>query len=375
MISQLSRIALYLNLVLQNLKTQPLINGHVPLVWLTGDGKLLFPMPPTSPAISEETQVLFVQGENRFWIANNSDLDSDLLHRFLAFLGINDFTSLMDHVNAYGTAILARHGSNIYAKGRWQAPVKGVPKRGEVSEPVVKKNSKEHLLYLRSKEEADAGNRNIEFAPKFAKRPDSRSSITGPMGPSVSSGISTHSVPSTPGISNTSSTSSISSTSVPSGASTSTVPATGGGGSQYESLRFGVIQYKYRAASGDKYHAEQQLLAAFSELDKRTIRGKTVYITGCKGACTICEEVISRAARSLREHLCFLVTDNAESVRLRNLAKLGDRGIVSGLRRLHDEYFPTSDPGFTTIVSAPIDGEIAALSLPAPLLGIISGYV
>jgi hypothetical protein len=104
--SDLVRVALYLNLILSKIK-----NNKIPIL-NSNSTKSLASSPGNS---NEETQVLYVR--NRLWIANNDDNDTKAQNSLLQILGITTTKQLFDHVDEYQKNALEMHNKKVNYNG------------------------------------------------------------------------------------------------------------------------------------------------------------------------------------------------------------------------------------------------------------------
>ncbi len=97
----------------------------------------------------------------------------------------------------------------------------------------------------------------------------------------------------------------------------------------------------YQGAGGSKMHAEQRMLEALSRLP-RVGPNRRVDVAGCKAACEGCASALLNARNSLREVRCELGYINDAADRLRDAARIGERGGVPNLCILDPALFPVT---------------------------------
>lgn len=269
---------------------------------------------------NEETQVLSVNnGITIFWIANNDDNATQIQSDYLNSQGIANFQMLLAHVNEYESLLDASLGAIPDVKGR------------------------KDLLF-----------RNMLKAQRVPNTTGSSNSVSSSS--VVSSSSSSSSAP-PPGLSSSSASSGMVSAVAARMTISNTTEHTiqprvrqpvagttyicGGEHGVLTMMPFAFIidNYNNKFGTGLKRHAEQKLLAAFSKLDKSSINGIQLRISGIKSPCATCGRVILKARASLGTYGCTLLENNGKADPVRVASGFNPRAHTDRIEELHDIYY------------------------------------
>lgn len=249
--NELQKIALYLNKVTSVIRStsgKTPQSAYVKLGWMDGDYD--YPRGPRTK--NEETQVLASNnGMGSFWIANNCPFATQIQAEFLSCFGINSFVTLRAHVLKYDAALNNYSRMNV---GSAKKPG-GLAGKRPAKAPKLPPSSMRAAVSIINK--TDSGTVTVHSA----------SSSSADLGPVNRLGLKKAFVP------------------------------------------FAFVNLSYEKESGHpgtEFHAEQQLLAALSMLDKRFVSGRHFKLTGCKPPCAVCAPVIRDAIWSLAGVTCTL---------------------------------------------------------------------